>query len=520
MRKPLKSKARSRNQTTIIKNYPSPTGGWNSRDALADMKPHYATKLLNWFPTPTDCVLRGGAAAHATTMTNYVKTLAVYTSLTGTQTMFAATDADIFNVSAAGAGVDQSLTVTNGEFQWTNMGNGTANYLMMFNGADTPKYYNGSAWIEVTGASTPAITGVTTTTLIGACVYQGSLYLLEKDKLKFWYLAAGAIGGAATAFPLDTYAPRGGYVMWAAPWTFDGGSGPDDYLVFMTSEGEAIIYRGTSAASATTWFRVGTFFIGKPLGRKSYINLGGELIALTQDGAIPMSTGMANALVNERIALTDIINNEFTAAANQYGSNFGWQMTLLPLENAMIVNIPVSETVQQKQFVMNTITKAWCEFDSWDALCFAVYNDELYFGAEGVVHKAWSGTSDLGEDIVAVGKSAFNYFGNNGQLKRVTLFCPTLQVNGDLNFLSGFDVDFADTDITGTSTYTSSSSATWDVSLWDVAIWESGLEVVKKWVSPSNNIGFCVAGKLKVNTHNLVIRWQACTYVYETGGIL
>jgi hypothetical protein len=137
-----------------------------------------------------------------------------------------------------------------------------------------------------------------------------------------------------------------------------------------------------------------------------------------------------------------------------------------------------------------------------------------------VVRKAWSGVSDNGDDIVAVGKTAFNYFDNKGQLKKVTLFSPTLRVNGDLNFLSGFDVDFADTEITGTSTYTSSSSATWDISLWDVAIWESGLEVVKKWVSPSNNIGFCVAGKLKVNTHSLVIRWQACTYVYETGGIL
>lgn len=519
MRRALKTKAPQRQATIVSKSYPAPIGGWNSRDAMANMKPQYATRLRNFFPTPVDCVLRGGYAAHAHTMTGYVETLAVHTSMAGAEKMFAATDSDIYLVSSAAAGTDQSLTVTNGSFQCTNMGNGTTNYLMMFNGTDTPKYYDGTNWVEVTGVSTPAITGVTTTSLVAPCVYQGRLFLLENNNLNFWYLAAGAVGGAATEFPLDMYAPRGGYVMWAAVWTFDGGSGMDDHIVFMTSEGEAIIYKGTNPASAATWARVGTFFIGKPLGRKSFISLGGELYALTQDGIIPMSKGLSNAQVNDSIALTDIINNEFTYNAELYQANYGWQMVNYPLKNALIVNIPVSNTTGQKQFVMNTITGAWCEFSSWDAVCFCVFNDELYFGGNGVVRKAWTGTSDLGNDIVGDGKTAFNYFGSQNQ-KRVNMFRPVLRVNGDLNFLSGFDVDFNDTSIVGQSVYSSSSSATWDVSLWDTAVWETGLEVVRKWTSPSDNVGYCVAGKLKVNTNNLTIRWQSCDYIFETGGIL
>lgn len=519
MRQALKSKTRQRSQIVVTKSYPAPIGGWNSRDAMANMKPHFATKLLNWFPTPVDCLLRGGFSAHGT-HTGHSKTLAVHTALTGSQKMFSATDADIFNVSAAGAGVDQSLTVTNGEYQWVNMGNGTANYLIMVNGSDSPKYYDGTNWVEVTGATSPLLSGVTLANLVNVCVYQGRLFFLENSSLSFWYLAAGAVGGALTEFQLDSFAPRGGYLMWAAAWTFDGGSGPDDYIVFMTSEGEALVYRGTNPSSAATWVRVGTFFVGKPLGRKSYINFAGDLLALTQEGLFPMSAAMQNAQTDERVAITDIINYEFNYVANSYQDNYGWSLTLVPLKSALIVNIPVSETTGQRQFVMNTITKAWCEFDSWDALCFVVFNDELYFGGNGVVRKAWDGTSDLGDDIVAEGRTAFNYFDSKSQQKKMNLFRPILRVNGSLNFLTGFDVDFNQTPITGTASYTSTSSATWDTSLWDSAVWTTGLEVVSKWTSPNDNIGFCVAGKLKVNTNSKTIRWQSCDYVYETGGIL
>ena len=520
MRKPLKSKAGQRNQITVSRSYESPTGGWNARDALAAMEPKYAVTLKNWFPTPTDCVLRGGFTAHSTGVVGYTKTLAVYNALNGTSKLFAASDTQIYDASVPGVATSQALTVTNGKYQFTNFGDGSANYLVMVNGTDSPKYHNGTTWIQITGVSSPALTGVTLASLVNVCVYQGRLFFLENNSLSFWYLAAGAAGGALTRFPLDAFAPRGGYIMWAAVWTFDGGLGMDDNIVFMTSEGEAIIYRGTNPSSAASWVRVGTFFLSKPLGRKSYVNYSGDLIALTQTGAFPLSAALQSAQENKRIGITDIIDLEFNSVAGLHENKYGWQAVVLPLKSALIINIPISETTGQKQFVMNTITKAWCEFDAWNATCLAVYKNELYFGGNTIVSKGWNGVSDGGMDIVGVGRTAFNYFDDNSQQKKVNMFRPTLRVNGSLNFLSGFDVDYQNTEIVGSSSYSSTGTATWNSSTWNSAVWVFGLEIIRKWTSPSNNVGYCVSGKIKVNTSTLTIRWTSCDYVYETGGIL
>lgn len=521
MRRPLRNKGRSpQSQTTSVQSLPAPVGGWNARDSLAAMESRDAIYLRNFFPTTTDCVLRGGHEDHGT-FTGYGETLAVYNRMNGTNAMFVASDTDVYDVTSAGAGSAQSLTVTNGKFQHVNFGDGTNNWLIMVNGTDSPKYFNGTSWVEVTGATSPALTGPTLTDLVHVSEYQGRLFFLENNSLSFWYLPAGAAGGTLTEFDLSSFADKGGYLMWMATWSFDGGDGPDDYLCFMTSEGQAIVYRGVNPSSATTWTKVGTYnLVGKPFGRRSYIKYEGDIVALTHSGAFPLSKALGASEIDPSTAVTDKINKAFTEAAQNYRGNFGWEITTYPLQNAMIFNIPVSETTGQKQYVMNTITKAWCEFDSWDAQTFCVFNDELYFSGNGVVQKAWVGRSDDGDNIIGEGKCAFNYFGQMSQLKRVNMFRPMLQVNGDITFLTDFDVDFKEGDITGEASYSTSTEAAWDTALWDTATWTTGLDIVRKWTSPNDNVGYCVAGKLKVNTNTLRIHWVANDYVYETGGII
>jgi len=520
MRKAARQKGQGspRGPVSVVQSISAPTGGWNARDPLPDMSPNDAIKLLNWFPTATDCILRGGNAAYCTGITGTVKTLAVYNKMDGTSEMFAVDDNDVWDVSSLGAAAAQSTTLTNGKFQHLNFGDGTNNYLMMFNGVDSPLYYNGSTWLSVTGATSPAITGLTTSSIIHANEYQGRLFLIEKDSLSFWYLTAGAAGGAATEFNLSSFATKGGYLMWMGTWSFDSGDGPDDTAVFMTSEGEVIVYRGTDPSTAADWGLIGVYQLGDPIGRRSFIKLAGDLLVIAQNGVFPLSKALQEA--NDTVASTHKIEKAFTAAARDYGSNFGWEAVYYPLQSAMIFNIPIIEGGEHKQYVMNTITGSWCEFDSWDAECFAVYNDELYFGGSTIVQKSWSGTDDIGSDIVGVGKTSFNYFGGISQQKKVALFRPLLQVNGDLSFLTGLDIDFSDNEITGESTYSVTAKAQWDVSSWDLSYWASGLEVVKQWTSPTPNVGYAVSGSLKVNTSDLEIHWVANDYVYETGGVL
>lgn len=515
MRFPQRSKG-NRSQNSGVYSIQAPTGGWNARDSLAAMAPTDAVELLNYFPRTTECELRGGYTGHATGITGTVETLAVYNKMNGTSELFALDDNDAWDVTTAGAATAQSVTITDGQCQYLNFGDGTNNWLILVNGVDSPLYYDGTTWTSVTGATTPALTGVTSSNLVHVNEYKGRLIFIEKDTLSFWYLAAGAAGGALTEFDLASFCKRGGYLMWSATWSFDSGDGPDDACVFMTSEGEVIVYRGTDPSTAADWVLTGVYYLAKPIGRRSFLKYEGDLIVITQSGVYPLSAALQSN--DQRVALTDKINNAFNNSAVDYASNFGWDITYLPLKTALIFNIPVS--TGSEQYVMNTLTGAWCRFDSWDGECFTEFNGELYFGASTVVRKAWTGTSDNSSEIVAIGQTAFNHFGNASQQKRFTLFRPMLRVNGNINFLTGFDIDFSNNPITGLSTYTSPSISLWDTGLWDTAQWVADLAVIRQWTSPKDNVGYYVSGKIKTNTSDLKIRWVANDYVYEKGGVV
>ncbi len=519
MRSPLKVKSQGRSQIIRVESRPAPTGGWNARDSLASMKPGDAITLKNWFPTPTDCVIRGGNSNHLTGAGSAVKTLAVYNGITGTNKLFAGITNGIYDASSAGAIGSAVIARTEAKSQWVMFGDGTSNWLIMVNGTDKPAYYNGTAWTAVDAVSTPALTNLTTTKIIHVNVFKGRLFFIEKNSMSFWYLDSGVAGGALTEFDMSAIFARGGYLMWMATWTRDGGAGPEDYAVFMSSEGEIAVYSGDNPSSADAWSKIGTYYLGKPLGRRSFVQYAGDLIAITQNGAFSLTTALASASVNSEVALTDKITNAFNDASRSYSANFGWEGIVYPNRSAMLFNIPVAEGGEHKQYVMNTITKKWCEFDSWNAECFAVFNGELYFGKSTGVQHAWTGTADISSNIVAVGKSAFDYFGNS-KLKHFKMFRPVLQTNGGLSFLTDIDVDFSDDDITGVSTYSTSSGAVWDSGHWDVDIWASSLSVVRQWTSPNENPGFCASGKLKIATNALEIHWMACDYTFEEGGVL
>ncbi|MBM3491273.1 MAG: hypothetical protein FJX68_12660 [Alphaproteobacteria bacterium] len=517
MRAALRQREKLRSQISTLRSVPAPIGGWNTRDALASMKPTEAIALDNWFPGTSYCEIRGGHANHATDMTGNGKTLAVHTAATGTAKMFCATSIGVYDVSSAGAVGASVAARTNGKHQHTNFGDGTNHWLIMVNGVDKPLYYNGSAWTAVDDASSPALTGLTTTSLVGVFVFKGRLIFLQNDLLGFWYLAAGTAGGALTKFDLSGQASRGGYVIAGANWTVDGGDGIDDRAVFVTSKGEIIVYQGTDPASASTWAKVGTYSLAEPLGRRCLVKYGGDLVILTENGAFPLSVALNTADQSAKLALSFKIENTFTEAARTYGSVFGWDAIVYPERSALIVNVPLAEDGTHYQYVMNTITKAWCRFTDWPAEDFAVFDTALYFTTGTKVVKAWSGVSDNGANIVAYGKTAFHYFGSPSSLKRFSMFRPVLAVDGALAFLTDIDVDFKNTSILGSAVYAKTSSAVWDTDKWDSGSWAAELEIIKEWTSPDEYSGLCSAGKIRVDTNDLTVRWISCDYLFESG---
>lgn len=142
--------AQQRRATTA--SLPSPIGGWNARDSLAEMNPLDAVQMVNFFPTPTDVTLRSGYTKSSTGITGDVLALLNYSSPTG-NTLFGATNTTIYNVSTSTASV--SLTGnTNGQWVQTSLTTAGGSFMPAVNAQDPMIVYDGSIWSRSATTST------------------------------------------------------------------------------------------------------------------------------------------------------------------------------------------------------------------------------------------------------------------------------------------------------------------------------------------------------------------------------
>lgn len=516
MRIPIRSKGK-RAPVSIIISRPAPVKGWNARDPIGAMKPDEAIILDNWFPSATDVMQRKGREDHVTGISGQVESLMAYNTPAGTQTLFGAAGTAFYDVTSAGAvGAAVVSSLTNARWQHVNFTNSSGtSYLCCFNGTDSPRYWDNSTWLTITGVSTPAITGLTTSDIVSAALHKRRMWLVLKDSLKAWYLPVDAVGGAAAALDLSGIAQKGGYIMAIGSWTLDAGAGVDDFWVAVTSEGEVIVYQGTDPSAGSTWAIKGVWYIGEPIGRRCLVKYGGDLLLVLVNGVFPLSKALMTETIDPAVAITDRIGPAMTSAAQSYAANYGWQILPYPNADMLLLNVPITEGADQHQYVMNSKTGAWCRFKEWDANCFELLNGSLYYGGNGVVKKAWSGFDDDDTNIVAEAKTAFDYFKDRSK-KSYKMAKPYIRSNGSPTIELGINVDFEDGDTIGTLTFTAVTTALWGVSLWGVGLWQSGLQTLKNWIGVSG-LGFCVATRVKVASKGLEIRWQATDYLYEPG---
>lgn len=503
-----------------VQSLPAPLGGWNARDSLANMEPTDAVTLINMFPTVSNLTMRGGYIKHATGLDGNAQTIMVY-NYGNNSKMFAATSTGkIYDTTASGAvGAAVVTGLTNGIWEYTNITTSGGSYLYAVNGVDNPLLYNGTTWTPIDGASTPAITGVTTTTLVNITLFKNRLWFIEKNTLKAWYLPTSSVGGAAQYLDLSSICKFGGHLVDLDTWTLDAGYGVDDNLAFITSTGEVVVYRGTDPASAATWALIGVWKLGSPVGTRAMLKWGGDLLILTYDGLMPMAASLQSSRLDPRVALSDKIQGAITAATAAYGGNHasvGWQVVYTAKNNAVWINIPVADG-QQEQYVMNTITKSWAQFTGWSAYCWEIYEDDPYFGGTGYVGKAWDdGYIDDTSNIVTTTLQAFNYMGARGVKKYFTRARPSIFSNGAPAISVGMNIDFDTSDTTASVTFSPTSAAVWDTSVWGTGLWGASLTIQNTWLGITG-IGYCGGLQMKTASSGLEIQWASTDVVYQTG---
>lgn len=475
----LRTAVSSRNPAAVAarpRPVPAPVGGLNALDSISDMPESDALVLDNVFPQPDYVELRRGYESHVTGVAAAMPALMEWAGLTSRK-LFAAKATDIYEVTSAGAvGAAVVSSLTNGEWQHTMQETSGGNFLVICNGADSVRNYDGTSW------TTPSITGVTSADLINVASHKERLWFVEKDTCNAWYLGTEAIAGAATKFPLGSVFKNGGTLKAIGTVTRDGGNGPDDLAAFVSSTGEVAIYQGTDPASASTWALVGVFETSPPLGYRCVQKSGGDLAILTESGVLSLNSMLVlDRAAAQRAAVTSKINRLFTEDARAYRGNHGWQMLSYPRSNMFIVNVPVSATTR-RQYVMNALTGAWCRFTGMNAGAWSLLDEDLYFSdTAGTVFKADSGYTDNAGGITGDIKTAFNDLGAAGVTKTAQMARAMFASNGTPGFLVDINVDFGDQVPTSSPTPGTAPTSTWGSATWGGSTWTGGDKPQQQW---------------------------------------
>jgi len=303
-----------------------------------------AVELINWFPTTDSVISRSGYNLFAQNLGGPVQTLAEFQDEVERE-LLAAANGEVFNVTT-GAPVSLASGFTSNAWQYVNFDS----QMSWVNGQDDPHSYDGTTFapLAISGS------GLTPSDLIDNEVYRSRVWYAQKNSQSVWYSAIDTIGGALTEFPLGRVGQFGGNLVSIGTWTRDSGSGADDWIAFIMSSGEILVYTGDPA---TDFSLVGLFRSAEPLSVRCTLKYGANLWVMTRAGLVDLQSIMALGTASFDKAITDKIRDAFTRQTDLFGPRFGWEPIYYPKQSQVMFNIPVGVD-KYDQYVVNTRTGA------------------------------------------------------------------------------------------------------------------------------------------------------------------
>jgi len=458
---------------------PAPTGGWVTAQNLAASKDGTCTVLTNAYATTTGIRVRGGNLKYAT-MSGPVESMMNYVGAVSQQ-MFAGAGGNIYPLTSV---IDPDVIPTPSVTGQTSNYYARANfattggyYMYAVNGTDRAQLYDGTTWQAVDAASTPiAVSGATTEEWSHVNVYRNRLYFVRLNQLVIDYLPVDSVGGVAQQLSLSGIFLKGGSVLFTATWSSESGSSAlNDYLVVVSTMGEAAIFQG-SFPSGTDWQYVGVYEISKPMGVNAWMKAGGDIIIATERGAVPVSAARyKDPAALSLDAVSRSIEPNWTKEA-RVRSSLPWELLKWDSKGLFYVVMPTTSTANASMnFTGNLQTGAWSLYTGWAMRCGSIHNEQMYFGCDdGTVRTAEVGGYDMGMPYnVNIGFS-WSHMGNPGFTKTIrqakaeflTAYPFSVQISASVGYFTSFPspppvlIDPA-------------NSSLWDVGEFDVAIWDS-----------------------------------------------
>lgn len=353
--------------------------------------------------------------------------------------------------------------------------------------------------------------------------YKSRLWFVQGGTFNVYYLPQNVFAGSLTLLNMAPNFNLGGSLAMIATNSVDNAAGINDYIAFISTQGEVVMYQGYDPASVTTWSEAAHFRIGRPLatGRRGWAKIGSDAAVLSVDGLTPLSKALVSDRSQPLIAITDKIRLAINNDAKVYGNISGWQVLLYPIGEKLIINTPTQVNAASYQYVQNTISGAWCTFgknnSAWNALCFETMGDNLYYGASGLVAQCDSGQNDNGAPIVCTAKPAFSYMDDREHLKQFTQCQPIFQTSVPLISSILLNVDFETKTPTNTVPITAAPSTFWNVSLWNTP-WSDAAVVAKPWIGLTG-VGYAASMFMTFSTTLITAKWQSTNYLYKKGSL-
>lgn len=401
---------------------PAPLGGLNCRNGVQAYADGDAIRLANLVPRPGFLESRPGTEYVSTDSVTEIYSIYGHPNGTG----IIASNGELY--STADLTTTLASGLTGGLWQGVTFGD----VVILLDGVNTPRVYNG------TTAVTIVATGPTVATLWNGIAFKGRCYYWSSGERRFWYAAAASYQGTLTSFDLSSQTRGDGTLVVAVTMTMDGGNGPDDYIAFIFSDGETLIYQGDDPGSATSWQLVGRFDLPTPRGPQCACNIGSASVVFTDAGPVDlvqvMRTGPADSatVFNNKIGTGPIGVTPYVTEA--------WTQLLLDPYNKILWAFSYWPTVGercQQAIGMDTETKAWfgtTEFDGNSTAgaryitCAGMVAGRLFVGDyQGRLSKV--GTDVLTDTIGRSGGTAvatgfdmlttYNAMGNAGVRKQV-----------------------------------------------------------------------------------------------------
>lgn len=402
--------------------------------------------------------------------------------------LFAATSSGLWDCtsSTSSPSLSHTFTTTSNKAGW-----GTAHTVVAGSGGHYLFYAdeeNGLLrWDESAGAwAVPTITGVSASAIVFVTVWKNRLFMVEKDTAKAWYLAAGAVQGAATSLNFAQRFKAGGHLVGLWSWTYDGGGGIDDALVAVSSGGDVAIYQGTDPDNADLFGLKGVWQLGAvPAGRRLALETGGDLLLLSTTGALPISKLVVGGAAFSGQYATAKIANLYQQLMAAHRDKWGWAMYLHPGDNAVIVTVPKNgEEANSEQLAMSLATGGWSRYRDLPITSGCVWNGDFYFGTadagdtEARVCRGFDYLDNVTlanpNSYTAVGWSFLSRFSNLGAptQKRIELIRPVIlsqQTLPAVQSVARYDYNISEP-AAPSGTGTGGGSGSWDEHTWDSAV--------------------------------------------------